>query len=309
MRFVVGCCVVRPRYVSVVCGMHYVNLQMLVARYVGGVIAISIVLSGCTVARVANAWAQSKSAFIRCTSDPRIMCEPGSETLAHSIVHLLPNAIASVENAQFSTFSQPIKIYTYATRESFSAHSGASLDAAGAVSLGRLNLSPKLLASPERTEATLTHELSHLNLQLRMGSLAWARLPSWFHEGLATLVSNGGGAETVSTDAAADALSRGRRFEPEDFAWVIFPKNATSYGLTPHMYYRQASMFVGFMRKSDPDAFAKMLISIEENVSFSNAIQLTYREHLSSIWLRFLSQSNLTLRFSELPSAAAELQR
>lgn len=237
------------------------------------------------------------------------MCEPGSETLARSIVDLLPHAIAAVEKAQFSSFAQPIDIYTYASRESFSTHSGATVDATGAVSLNRLNLSPKLLSVPERTEGTLTHELSHLNLQLRMGSLAWARLPSWFHEGLATLVSNGGGAETVSTDSAADALNHGRRFEPESSAWIIFPKSAASYGLTPHMYYRQASMFVGFMRESDPDAFTKMLMSIEEKVSFSHAIQSTYREDMSSIWLRFLSQDNLTLRSSGLPSAAAERKR
>ena len=237
------------------------------------------------------------------------MCEPGSETLARSIVHLLPHAIASVEKAQFSSFAQPIEIYTYASRESFSAHSGASVDATGAVSFSRLNLSPKLLSMPERTERTLTHELSHLNLQLRMGSMAWARLPSWFHEGLATLVSNGGGAETVSTEAAADALSHGRRFEPESSAWIIFPKSAASYGLTPHMYYRQASRFVGFMRKSDPDAFMKMLMSIVEKVSFSHAIQSTYREDVSSIWLRFLSQGNPTLRSSGLPSPAVELER
>ena len=237
------------------------------------------------------------------------MCEPGSETLASSIAHLLPHAITTVEKAQFSSFAKPIQIYTYASRESFSAHSGASVDAAGAVSLSRLNLSPKLLATPERTEGILTHELSHLNLQLRMGSLAWARLPSWFHEGLATLVSNGGGAETVSTDAAADALNHGRRFEPEGSAWIIFPKGAASYGLSPHMYYRQASMFVGFMRESDPDAFAKMLMAVEEKVSFSHAIESGYRENLSSIWLRFLSHSSLTLRSSGLPPAAAELKR
>ncbi|MBC7604238.1 MAG: hypothetical protein H7255_16465 [Ramlibacter sp.] len=270
---------------------------------------MALVLSGCTVARVANAWAQSKSEFVQCTSDPRIMCEPGSETLARSIVHLLPPAIVSVEKAQFCSFTQPIEIYTYASRESFSAHSGAPVDATGAVSLSRLNLSPKLLSMPERTEGTLTHELSHLNLQLRMGSLAWARLPSWFHEGLATLVSNGGGAETVSTDAAADALNHARRFEPEGSAWIIFPKSAASYDLTPHMYYRQASMFVGFMQKSDPDAFTKMLMAIQEKVSFSHAIQSTYREDVSSIWLRFLSQGNLITRSSGLPSAATELKR
>jgi hypothetical protein len=281
---------------------------MLFTRHFVGAVIFSLVLSGCTVARVANAWAQSKSRFVQCTPDPRIICEPGSEILARSIAHFLPQAIATVEKAQLSSFAQSIEIYTYASRESFSAHSGAPQYAEGAVSLGRLNLSPKLLSTPDRTERTVTHELSHLNLALRLGSLAWARLPSWFHEGLATTVSNGGGAETVSTDAAADALIHGRSFKPDGSAWVLFPKTAASYGLSPHMYYRQASMFVEFMRESDPDAFMKMLTAIEAETPFSDVIQSAYHEDVSSIWLRFLSQSKLTLRSNGLPSAAFEVK-
>lgn len=268
-----------------------------------------LLLSGCTLARVANAWAQSKSAFSPCTSDPRIMCEPGSEVLAKSIVPLLPDAIAVVENAQFCAFASPIVIYTYVTRESFASHSGSPVYAEGAVSLNRLNLSPKLLSTPERTRGILTHELSHLNLQLHMGSVAWARLPSWFHEGLATLVSNGGGAETVSAAEAAVALRNDKRFEPELSPWLLFPKSAVSYGLGPHMFYRQASLFLGFMRDTDPVAFKEMLKAIEDKVTFAQAIKSSYNEEPASIWKRFLTSSNLTHPSSGLPSVAAELQR
>lgn len=263
-------------------------------QYFVAAITILLVLSGCTLARVANAWAQSKSGFVQCTPDPRVICEPGSEVLAKSIVPLLPDAIAIVEKAQFSTFSAPIVIYTYATRESFSSHSGAPAYAQGAVSLGNLHLSPKLLASPERTRGILVHELSHLNLQLQIGSLAWARIPSWFHEGLATFVSDGGGAETVSAETATAAVRQGKHFEPEDSQSVIFPKSAASYGLDPHMYYKQASLFVGFMRASDPIAFEKMLRAIETKLGFSQAIESSYHETLFSIWQRFLSSSNPT---------------
>lgn len=265
-----------------------------------GVVASLFALGGCTVARVANAWAQSKRPFVQCTPEPRILCEPGSEALARSIVPVLPRAISAVETAQFSSFAQPIEIYTYASRESFAAHSGAPLYAEGAVSLGRFHLSPKLLSTPERTEAIVVHELSHLHLALRLGPLAWARLPSWFHEGLATSVSNGGGAETVSDSAAAHALRHSKRFEPEDSAWVLFPKSAASYGLGPHMYYRQASLFVGFMRESNPAAFAQMLRAIEAKVSFREAIQAAYGENVESIWRQFLSHSELAPRADAL---------
>lgn len=218
------------------------------------------------------------------------MCEPGSEELANSIVPFLDNAIASVEKAQLSAFVSPIIIYTYQSRDSFSAHSGAQTYAEGAVSLGTLHLSPKLLATPERTKGILTHELSHLHLQHLMGSLAWARIPSWFHEGLATFVSNGGGAETVSAEEAIAALGQGKHFEPDASQWAMFPKSASSYGIGPHLYYRQAALFVAFMHDRDPVAFDQMLRAIEARAVFSEAIESSYHEALPTIWESFLAR-------------------
>jgi hypothetical protein len=271
------------------------------------VIVLSFGLGGCTVLRVANAWVQPKDDFSKCTSDIRIMCQPGSEELAKSIVPLLPDAIETVERAQFSKFAAPIVIYIYNTRESFSIHSGASVLAAGAASLGALNLSPKLLSTPERTKRVLTHELSHLNLQLQMGTLAWARVPSWFHEGLATWVSNGGGAENVSEDEAYAAIKQGKHFEPDDSQWALFPKNASSYGLEPHMYYRQAAIFVAFMHDHDAVAFEKMFRAIEAKTAFAAAIESSFHESLPSLWQDFLATRNLTPRFNPNASAVRSL--
>ena len=268
---------------------------MPISKLFVALVALSLSLGGCTLARVANTWVQSKAAFAQCTSDFRIVCEPGSEDLAKSIVPLLPDAIASVEKAQLSNFSSPIVIYTYKTRESFSTHSGAPAYAEGAVSLGTLNLSPKLLSAPERTKGILAHELSHLHLQLEMGSLAWARIPSWFHEGLATFVSNGGGAETVSAEEALVALSLGNRFEPDGSQWALFPKSASSYGIGPHLYYRQAALFVAFMHDTDPLAFEQLLRAIAAKVAFSEAIESSFHQALPAIWKWFLSnQSDIT---------------
>lgn len=252
------------------------------------VVAVSLALSGCAFTRGANAWMQSNASFVRCTPDPRILCEPGSESLAKSIVPILPNAISSVEKAQFSNFASPIIIQTYATRESFSRHSGAPGSVEGAVSLGVLHLSPKLLSTPERTQGILTHEVSHLNLLLQMGSLSMARVPSWFNEGLSTFVSEGGGAETASTENAIDALRHGQHFEPDESEWFLFPKNASSYRLAPHMFYRQAALFVAFMHDSDPVAFEKMLKLVAAKTAFSEAVASSYHKRLPSLWSSFL---------------------
>jgi hypothetical protein len=254
--------------------------------------AASLLFSGCTAFRVANAAMQSKADFVHCTADQRIFCEPGSEALAEAIAPLLPAAIAKIEAAQYSAFSQPIEIYTFRSAENFAAHSGAS-SAAGAVSLQRLNLSPILHRTPERIRGILTHELSHLHLQLQMGSIAWASVPSWFHEGLATWVSDGGGAEKVSAEVAWRALRAGARFEPEDSSWPLFPKTARHYDLAPHMYYRQAALFVAFMHEQDPAAFRTMLLAIAAKTKFDEAIAASFHRSLPSLWQAFLANDSV----------------
>ena len=246
-------------------------------------------LSGCTVARVAKAWTQSKASFSPCTADPRILCESGSEALAQKILPLLPEAIESIERAQYAPFAKPIRIYTYATTRSYANHS-AGVDSVGSVSLSTIHLSPKLLQFPERTPAILVHELSHLHLQQRVGTLAWARIPSWFHEGLATLVSNGGGAETVTAQKAREAFAQGKHFVPEESQWAMFPRSASSYDLHPHMYYRQAVLFVGYLRESDPEAFRQMLQAIATKVAFAQAAQSSYGKPLQALWQAFLAK-------------------
>lgn len=254
--------------------------------------AAALLSSGCTAFRVANAALQSKAEFVHCTADRRIFCEPGSEALAEAIAPLLPEAIAKIEAAQFSAFTQPIEIYTYLSPESFAAHSGAG-SAAAAVSLQRLNLSPILQHTPERIRGILTHELSHLHLQLQMGSIAWASVPSWFHEGLATWVSGGGGAEKVSAETAWRALRAGPRFEPEDSQWPLFPKTAWHYDLAPHMYYRQAALFVAFMHDQDPAAFRTMLLAVAAKTDFAEAISASFHQTLPALWQTFLANDRV----------------
>ena len=256
------------------------------------VVTLSLSLSGCTMTRAASAWMQSNAAFVRCTPDPRILCEPGSESLAASIAPLLPSAIPRVEKSQYSRVTAPIIIQTYATRESFSKHSGSPGYAEGTVSLGVLHLSPKLLTTPQRTKGILTHELSHLNLLLQMGSLRLSQVPSWFTEGLATYVSDGGGAETATTANAHYALLHAQHFEPDASQWFLSPKNASSYGLAPHMFYRQSSLLVAYMHNSDPVAFEKMLKLVAANTAFADAVKASYHKQLSAMWNDFLCGLN-----------------
>lgn len=245
-------------------------------------------LSGCTTTGVLRAYLQSTSSFYKCTTDTRIECQPGSENLAQAILPAIDSAQRTVEEKQYCKFTNPIVIRTYASREDFSRFSGSAGYAEGAVSFGVLHLSPKLLTTPERIQGIVTHEVSHLNLALTMGTWTWANIPGWFHEGLATWVSGGGGAETVTDMEASSSLKSGLGFSPEDHGSPLAPKSAASYGLKPHMYYRQAAMFVGYLHKRSPVAFQLLLTSIERGESFSQALNAAYGESVNDLWRAFL---------------------
>jgi hypothetical protein len=248
-------------------------------------------LAGCTLGRDAIEGAQAKEGFTQCTPDPRILCEAGSEKLALRLQPMLDDALTEVAQAQLGGFAAPVQVTTYNSVESFTANSGAAHYAQGALGHGSIHFSPTLLDTPGRTHGLLLHELSHLHLYQQIGPLAWGRLPSWFHEGLATAVSGGGGAETFSEVDALYSMASGQCFMPEESAWPLFPKKGASYGLNPHMFYRQAGMFVTYLRSTDPQAFKRLLTAVEARQDFAGAVRSSYGPTLQPQWQQFLSHS------------------
>lgn len=262
-------------------------------------LAACLVLPGCTLLRVAGAWTQSKGGFTACTPDPRILCEPGSEALAAAAAADLPAALARVTQRQPLVtdpvagappgFAAPLIVYTYASRERYAAHSGAHPLTLGATALQAVHLSPRLLAFAAWRAALLTHELSHLQLMQQLGALRWAGLPGWFHEGLATWVSQGGGAGAVGDDEARQALREGRRFEPEPSQSIFHFKSAGTWGLGPHLYYRQCELFVRHLHDLDGAAFMRMLRAVAGGDDLGPALQAAYGLPLPALWARFLA--------------------
>lgn len=251
--------------------------------------AVSLLSSGCQVFRAASAWAQPKSDFYVCTSDARIVCEPGSEALAQATASALTPALDTVTRAQFAPFTRPVTVYTYASRESYVAHTGQSRESAGSVFLKAVHLSPKLLEQePARLPRILAHELSHLHLAQGMSTLAWSRIPGWFSEGLAVYVSNGGGAENVSVESARAAIRQGKHFVPEATQSWLGPKHAASYGLEAHMYYRQAALFVEYLHDSDAAAFERLIRSLASGARFDASVRTAYAKPLDDFWVGFL---------------------
>lgn len=149
------------------------------------------------------------------------------------------------------------------SKKNFSKFTGLNRIIKAAVFNGKIFLSAGLREQPERIPTLTTHELSHLHLIQHIGTSKYVRnIPSWFVEGLAVFISNGGGAENVSEKDAARAILDGACFHPDSTGSFLFPKTASSYHLKPHMFYRQSAMFVQFMKEYDPEKFKGLLQAI-----------------------------------------------
>ena len=157
--------------------------------------------------------------------------EPGAEDYAHDVAGLLPAAIAKIEAAHGRPFARPVTVAAYATPEAYAAaNSQGSTQFVGVTAFGRVYLSPVLnWPQHRRLRAILMHELSHAHIWGWI-STGYVRLPNWFKEGLAVMVSGGGGAEFVSEEEARAAIERGEGIVIDDTGSSEHPGSPATSG-------------------------------------------------------------------------------
>ena len=225
--------------------------------------------------------------------------QPGAEGFARDVAALLPGAIARVEAVHGRRFGHPVTVGVYATPEAYAAANGVgSVVPVGVTFLGQVNLSPRLLSSQrQRLPAILTHELSHAHIQTWIGITSYMRLPNWFKEGLAVMVSGGGGAELVSEEQARAAIQRGERIaidqagSLEHFIDIRF--ETARITSEPVWYpvvlaYREAGMFVAYLRNSDESGFHRMMDAVLDGRPFVEAAASGYHDDLHELWDKFM---------------------
>jgi hypothetical protein len=229
--------------------------------------------------------------------NPQVHYEPGGAGYAHAVAALLPATIARVESVQGRPFAHPITVGVYVSPEAFAAGNGLGHSrAAGVTFFSHVTLSPVLFtAQRQRIPAILTHEMSHAHLQGWMSTLAYIHLPNWFKEGLAVMVSGGGGAEFVSEVAARDAIRRGDRIAIEsEGSWrnltgIKFENpSETPNGSRVMMGYRQAGLFVTFLHDKDAAAFARMMAAVLDGRPFGDAVTAGYGTDVRTLWADFV---------------------
>jgi hypothetical protein len=141
-------------------------------------------------------------------------------------------------------------------------------------------------------ENFLTHELAHLLLYQRAGAVAYKRVPSWFREGIAVLVSNDAGAEACTPANAARKILDGKAFDPTEAGSVLREKTAWNYDLQPPVFYREAELFVRYLRDRNPPAFQTALLEIVGGKDFQSSFSQAYGQSIASYWPEFVTTMN-----------------
>lgn len=229
--------------------------------------------------------------FVRFERDARIWFEPGAQEAAGRVQALLDAAMARVEAVHGLPFRAPPSVYLCATAACFAGLVKTPGLTAAVVPDNRLVLSPRLFgAEAARLPGILAHELSHVHLGQRLGHYSpW--VPVWFHEGLATLVAEGAGAEYASDATACEARRVAARI---DFGRRDAPgrrHRAEAFGLRVHEFYRQAWRAVQSLQAFDPAAFRRWLTALQEGADFHIAFADAYNTDLERL-LSVLSQQD-----------------
>lgn len=251
-------------------------------------LVLPVLLGGCEYGQQLVAMTRSTAAFTACTPDPRILCEPGSEALAARIAPLVPQGLATIAGKQLPSFPKPVRLYVYASRESYARHGGVSPESVGAMTGGAVHISPLVPRHPDGPARIVAHELSHLNMSMQLGGWGMVRLPGWFSEGLATWASGGGTGPTYEPNVR-HVIRLGKHFEPIEVQPWWRPFQDAPKGLTRAAYYSQARMFVGFMHDRDPQAFRRMLERMGAREPFADALAAAYGRPLAVLWREFVA--------------------
>ena len=233
--------------------------------------------------------------------DPRVHFQPGGEDCARDVAALMGEATARVVEAQGRPFAKEPIVVVYTSYGDYGRSNG--YDDASIVATarsGRVLLSPALCKEDKpKLKKVLTHELSHTHLFGWRGVVA-ERPPSWFTEGLAVTISDGGGAEGVDDKEALEALKEGYAIKVadkgvwRDFNSIPFEKEpkpkgegADFFRYRQNLAFREAGLFVGFLKREQPEAFAKLLRSLQDGAGFGEAFKEAYGENLRQEWVKF----------------------
>jgi hypothetical protein len=255
-------------------------------------LAISL-LTSCSYAKMAVARAHSRDHFIPTQSNPDVRYNQGSQDMAERIAKAISHSREIVEQTHGATFMHAPSVFVCRT-ECFTTFVPVSKEVGAAQFADAVFMNEDVLLQRELqrgmpVENFLTHELAHLLLYQHAGPVAYLRVPSWFREGIAVAVSNGAGAEACTPIEAAQNIIAGKNFDPAEAGSVFRNRTASSYDLRPSIFYRQAGLFVQYLRERNPKAFETALKDILNGADFQQSFSRAYAQSISAQWPDFVA--------------------
>jgi len=258
-------------------------------------IVILILVIAFFLSPYSTALLKSKSHFIKHTRNDIVLYEPGAKDYADNIASYLTAAIERVEQVHELPFEDSFKIYVCKTQKSFNefAINTSAYPIRGTAMLGNVFIAPSAFnfKGIDTHKETLTHELSHLHFQQRLGIIDRRKLPVWFNEGLADYVAGSGG-EGIEDDQAIKFILSGNHFIPEEEGDILGTVSGAANGLSGPMFHQQAKMFVTYIIESDSLKFNSFLLEIQEGEPFSETFNKIMGASIQDKWENFLLHLN-----------------
>lgn len=258
-------------------------------RSILAILALVTVLPSCTLTRAAYVYAHSPDNLSRTSATLPIYAEEGAESMADDISAALPTTIQHIEATLGGKLGPLPPIVICATEACYEQYAAIPSSAAETLRDKRISINGAKILKKKRDAVQLfTHELSHFYWY----SQGVGFQPRWFEEGMGVWLSNGGGAENVSVQAAEQAIRNGTTIHPSlnSGFWNYLTQPPSPPENNWHMYYRQSGMFVQYLHDSDPIAFAHLLEALRLTKDMQPAWSIAYKKSVDEMWLQFIKE-------------------
>lgn len=243
----------------------------------GWAVLLCVLLSACSSLGYRDA-GEELASFKALNTNSQVRYGPGGEAYARQVAPLIDDAVRQIEAFHGRAFRTPPVVHVCGDDACFHRFVHAQWHFTAAVVYdNRLLLAPRLFTrEPGRLRPILIHELSHLHMGQYRGHYTMS-IPVWFHEGLASLAADGGGADLVSDDEAWRAAQASKHFQADEQHLPWQRRRAQSWGLSISVFYRQSMLFLAHLRARDPQQFVLLLNRLQDGMDFDEAFASTYQ--------------------------------
>jgi len=228
-------------------------------------------MAGCSSLRYPDA-GKALSEFAVSPDNAQVRYAPGAESYARRVATVLTAATRQVEALHQRPFLRPPVVHVCNDDACFHRFVAARWNFTAAVVYDNHLLLASRLFDGEAARLTpiLLHELSHLHMGQYRGHYTMT-IPVWFHEGLASLVAHGGGADLVTDEDAWRSAAERKHFSADQQHLTWKRTRAETWGISISIFYRQAMLYLEHLRARDPVAFRRLLHGLQDGQDFDAA--------------------------------------